>query len=205
MANLGNFDATTVAPNSRPDPVPDGWYNVAVTQSEMKNTKDNTGFYLELGIRIMDGEYAGRMLHDRLNLQNANPVAVEIAYGTLSAICHATGVMQVQDSSQFHGIAMQARAVMVPAGPDKNNIQRDASNDIKGYRPASPAAPVATPLAQPSAPPQAQFTPPVTQQQAPAPVQTPVPTPTPPAPATAPAPPAPAGAAAGGVVPPWQR
>lgn len=64
MAML-NFDATNVEQNTAPEPVPTGWYNVQIVESEEKPTKDfaNTGaMYLELVMQILDGEYAGRKL-----------------------------------------------------------------------------------------------------------------------------------------------
>lgn len=129
MAQL-SFDASQVAPNAgTPDPVPDGWYNVMIDQSEMKPTKDGAGTYLELRFNVIDGQYANRKLFARLNLRNNNPVAQEIAYGELSAICHSTGVMQLQDSQQLHGIPLKVKAKVRPA---KDGY--DASNDLSGYK-----------------------------------------------------------------------
>ena len=176
MADIGQaFDATSVAPQSAPGALPSDWYNVLITDSEMVETKAKTGSMLKLTMKVMDGPNAGRLLWDRLNLYNPNPVAVEIAQKTLSSICHATGVMQVQDSSVLHGIPIMVRAVHKPASGGY-----DESNDIKGYAAfgsktsnnekgvvvpieggSTPAAPpVAPPAAPPVAPPAA-FTPPV--------------------------------------------
>ena len=129
MAQL-NFDASQVAPNAgTPDPVPEGWYNVQIDQSEMKPTKDGAGTYLELRFSVMDGQYANRKLFARLNLRNNNPVAQEIAYGELSAICHATNVMQLQDSQQLHGVPLKVKAKVRPASGGY-----DASNDLSGFK-----------------------------------------------------------------------
>ena len=164
MATL-NFNAATVEPNQAFEVIPDGWYNVRIIKSEMKPTKDGKGSYLALTHSIIDGQYANRQLFDRLNLNNANQVAKDIAYQTLSAICHATGVIQLQDSSQLHGIPMQAKVVIKPA-----EGKYDAGNEIKGYKAiAGQAAPgfISQPAAAPAwaAPAQA----------APSPVQAPVP------------------------------
>jgi hypothetical protein len=130
MANIGSFDARSVKPNTgRPDPVPAGWYNVAIVQSEVKATRDKQGAYLELAMRILDGQHAGHVIYDRLNLHNASQQAVDIAYGTLSAICHATGVMQITDSVQLHNIPLQARVIAKPA-----TAEFEAGNDVKAYR-----------------------------------------------------------------------
>lgn len=129
MAQL-NFDASQVAPNSgSPDPIPAGWYNAQIDESEMKPTKDGTGTYLQLRFSVVDGQYANRKVYARLNLRNSNPVAQEIAYGELSAICHATGVIQLQDSQQLHALPMKIKVKLRPASGDY-----DASNEIGAYK-----------------------------------------------------------------------
>jgi Protein of unknown function (DUF669) len=129
MAQL-NFDASTVAPNTgTQDAIPAGWYNVQIDQSELKPTKDASGAYLELRLAVLDGQYAGRKVFSRLNLRNNNPQAVEIAFKDLSAICHAVGVMQVQDSSQLHGKPMKIK-VSVRAATG----EYEASNEVKAYK-----------------------------------------------------------------------
>ena len=130
-----NFDATTVEPNASFDPLPAGWYNANITNSEMKPTKDGSGAYIQLELTILDGEYANRKVFDLLNVQNNSKVAQEIAYATLSSICHATGVIQVQDTSQLHGIPMEVK-LSVRAATENY----EASNAVKGYRASSQGA-----------------------------------------------------------------
>lgn len=129
MASL-SFDASTVDPQQSFEPIPADWYNVMITESELKPTKNNDGAYLSLTLKVIDGQYAGRMVFDRLNIQNKNPVAVEIAYKMLSAYCHATGVIQVQDSQQLHGIPFKARVVV----KTDSSGQYDPSNEIKAVK-----------------------------------------------------------------------
>ena len=124
-----NFDARTVNPDTSFEPVPAGWYNLMIDESEMKPTNDGTGAYLALGFKILDGQYAGRKLFARLNLQNSNPTAVEIAYKTLSSIAHAVGVLQVQDSAQLHGIPLKGKVKIRPA-----KGEYEASNDFSGFK-----------------------------------------------------------------------
>lgn len=158
MLPIGHFDANTVPPTSDFDPVPAGDYTVMIIDSNLKPTKDARGQYLELTLQILDGEFAGRLLWDRLNLVNASPKAVEIAQRQLSAICHAVGVMNVTDSVQLHNIPMVARVTYVPA-----EGQYQAKNEVKGYKPVGGAtaqpqasAPAARPApANPAPAPQA--------------------------------------------------
>lgn len=163
MAQL-NFDARTVVPDTgQQDPVPAGWYKVVIDKSEMKPTKDGTGMRLELAFKIIDGQFTNRKIFEGLNLQNANPVAQEIAYKQLSAICHAVNVLVAEDSTQLHNIPMQVKVKLKPA-----QGQYDAGNSIVAYKninevvAASPvaAAPFGAPasFAPPAAP--AAFAPP---------------------------------------------
>ena len=153
---LLNFDANTVAPSAPLEPIPAWWYNVSIVGSEMKPTKTQGNAYLELELQVIDGQYAGRKVFDRLNLHNTNAVAAEIAYRTLSAICHATGVIQVADSQQLHGIPLQAQ-VSLREGRTEGEKTYGPSNEVKGYKAlenAAPAqqAPAWTQPAQQSAP-----------------------------------------------------
>ncbi len=130
MAQL-NFDAKTVAPSAAFDVLPAGWYNVRMTASEMKPTKDGSGSYLSLTLTVEDGQFKGRKIFDRLNLNNKNATAVKIAYETLSAICHATGVIQLQDSSQLHGLLMACKLKIKPA----EGVYSEG-NEVAGYKAA---------------------------------------------------------------------
>ena len=103
------FDANTVKPQDSFEPLPAGWYNTKIVASEAKPTKDNESGYLQLELEVLDGEYKGRKLFDRLNLWNKSVQASEIAQRQLSAYCHATGVLVLQDSVQLHGIPIKVK------------------------------------------------------------------------------------------------
>lgn len=102
MALIGHFDATQVAPREDFSPIPVGEYSAHIVDSDVKPTKNNTGHYAELEFEVTAGEFKGRKVWARLNLDNPNPKAVEIAQRELSAICHAVGVLQVTDTQQLH-------------------------------------------------------------------------------------------------------
>ena len=152
MASL-NFDANNVAPSAPMEVVPPGKYLVHIINSELRSTNNGNGQMLWLELDILDEEHKNRKLWDRLNLENPNAQTVEIAQRTLSAICHATGQLQVTDSQQLHYKPMLANVKVRPAGPDKTGTMRDAQSEIRGYEAApgarssgyTPPAPVATP------------------------------------------------------------
>ena len=134
MATI-NFDANTVEPQAAFDPLPTNWYNVIITESEMKPTSAGDGSYLALQLKVVDGEFVNRVVFTNLNLQNKNPVAQEIAYKQLSAICHAVGVIQVADSQELHGKPLQARIAYKPPSTNKETGQEyDAGNDVKSFK-----------------------------------------------------------------------
>ncbi len=152
---LLNFDASTIQPAESFDPIPAGTYLGSIIDTEMRETKAGNGSYLNMQIEILDGPYKGRRVFDRLNLNNPNPKAVEIAQRTLSAICHASGILQVSDSSQLHNIPMQIKVVIKPAAGDYA-----ATNEIKGYKKSgAPAAPTVAPANEQPAPPATAATP----------------------------------------------
>ena len=133
------FDANTVEPSNF-DVFPAGKYLSQIVSSEMRPTKDGRGQYLFLELDILEGQFAGRKLFDRLNLVNDNPDTVDIATRTLSSICRATGQMQVKDSEQLHLIPMIADVrVRPPKGQygESNSIRYLPRN---GGAPAAPAA-----------------------------------------------------------------
>lgn len=146
MAMIGNFDATSVAPREDFSPIPVGEYAAQIVDSDVKPTRNNTGHYAELTFEVTDGEFKGRRVWARLNLDNPNPKAVEIAQRELSAICHAVGVLQVNDTQQLHYKPMVIRVDIE---------QRDGyapSNTIKAYK--APAGGVGNGQASPAASPQ---------------------------------------------------
>lgn len=152
MASL-NFDATTVQPDTGFELLPAGWYNAMIDESAINPTKDGVGAYLQLRFSVIDGQYQGRKVFARLNIRNANQTAQEIAYKQLSAIAHSVGVLQVQDSSQLHGIPLKIRVRIRkdPSGQyeDQNeingykNINEAVQGQAAAFAPAAPAMPAA--------------------------------------------------------------
>jgi len=143
MADLSGFDANQVEPNSGFGVIPAGDYDALIVDSKMKPTKDGNGSYLELKLQICNhSEYKNRLLWDRLNLKNNSEKAVQIAKGTLSAICRAVNVLTPKDSAELHN-----RPLRVSVAVRKDNSGND-SNEIKGYKPRQagpvPAQPAPT-------------------------------------------------------------
>ena len=93
MANLNGFDAATVDPATDFEPLPAGKYLAVITDSEMKPTKAGTGHYLQMTFQVIDGPFKNRLLWARLNLDNPNRQAVQIAQGELSEVRSALALL----------------------------------------------------------------------------------------------------------------
>jgi hypothetical protein len=148
-----SFNATQVQPQASFDPIPAGKYICQITESEIKSTKAGTGQQLVLTWEVLEGDFKGRKIWDRLNISNPNKQAEQISQAALSAICHAAGVLQLQDSSQLHNKPMRIRVNV------KKSEGYEPSNEVKGYEavagsatPAFAASPSAAPAAAASAP-----------------------------------------------------
>ncbi len=107
MANLQGFDARTVEPMDTFEPIPAGKYIAAITASEMKPTWAGDGSYLQLEFEVLEGDYKGRKLWVRLDLDNPNELVVKLARAKLAAICKAVGVLTPKDSVELHYLPMQ--------------------------------------------------------------------------------------------------
>lgn len=144
--DLTGFDANQVEPNAVLEPLPAGWYQAVFTASEEKPTKAQTGSYLQLTCEIIDGQYRGRKVIERLNLNNPNEQAREIASRTLSAICRAVGVMTPRRSEDLLDRPFRVKIAVKPG-----DGQYGPSNEIKGYEAAGGSAAAAPAAAAPAA------------------------------------------------------
>lgn len=130
-----NFDATSVQPNDSFAPIPAGTYIAQITDSSIKPTKSGTGTMLNLTWTILDGQFANRKVFDRINVQNANHEAEKIGQRQLSSICHATGVMKLQDSNQLHGKPVKITVKI------RQSAEWGDSNEVKSYESAGGVSP----------------------------------------------------------------
>ena len=137
MATLNNFDANQIDPSVALDPLPAGKYLAVVSESELKPTKTGGGKYLQLTFQIIDGEFKGRLVWARLNLENKSEMTVKIARGELSAICRAIGVMQPKDSVELHNVPLE-----INVGLKKRDDNGEFTNVIKGYAKKGGGSPV---------------------------------------------------------------
>lgn len=136
-----NFNAETVEPSVPFEAIPAGKYIAVINDSDMKDTRSGNGRYLQLEFEIVDGEYKGRKVWTRLNLENSNPEAVKYARADLAAICRAVGVLHPADSVELHNLPLQITVKC------RRNQDDEMTNEVKSFAPvpAAAPAPAATP------------------------------------------------------------
>jgi len=136
VGNTGNFE-----------PLPAGWYNVTVSQAELKDTKSGTGQYIKLRYDVTGPTHQGRVVFGNLNIKNANSKAEEIGRTQLGDIMRAIGLARVTDTDQLIGGHICIKLDV------KQDAQYGASNEVKGFRSVNgSAAPVAASVPASGAP-----------------------------------------------------
>ena len=122
------FDASKVEPQGAYKPIPDGEYLFLIKAAAEEKTKKAGGLMLHLECKgLSEGPAKGRELHFRINLENANPQAVEIGQKQLSAVCRAVGVMVPKHPRDFVGKTMTLRIAV-----EKRADNGALTNEIKG-------------------------------------------------------------------------
>ena len=112
---------------------PSGNYLVEVTKSTIKKTKAGTGQYIALTMKVIDGDHEGFTLFDNINFDNPNPKAVAIAQRTLQQICVATGLEELEDTAEIHGIPMTVQCNLKPESggwPAKLEVKKYMNADV---------------------------------------------------------------------------
>jgi|TARA_R110000824_G_scaffold3524_4_gene16729 hypothetical protein len=130
------------------DPVPAGWYTVAIAGAELRDTKAGTGKYISVRFDITGPEHQGRVVFTNLNTRNPNPKAEEIGRQQLGEIMRAIGVQKLEDTDELIGGNLSIKVTV------KNDPTYGAGNEVKGFRaiegsvlPVSAPAPAAAPAA----------------------------------------------------------
>lgn len=143
-----NFNANTVEPMQPRTygPLPAGDYEMIIVKSDVRPVNPpKTGHFLELEMQVIAGEHSGRRHWERLNVDNPNKTAEEIAKAALASLCFAVGVTDMDDTVQLHDIPFVAHVQIDRKEPDRNRIV--------GYATAGAAKPTApAPAARPAAP-----------------------------------------------------
>lgn len=112
------------------DPIPNGEYLAIIHDSEQKEVKSNrNNLYLELKFQVVEGEYKGRFVWNRLNLKNQSPDAQRIARAELAAIMKVLNLPNATDSSELHDLPLVIDVRVANRGDGQGK-----TNEIRNYK-----------------------------------------------------------------------
>lgn len=152
MANLGRSFVESDLPKGNGggdfSPIPDGWYDVTITESTVRQTKAGTGSYVSFRCDVIGPTHQGRVVFGMLTLTNPNPKAEEIGNQQMGEVMRAIGMARLEDSDQLIGKRLAIKVAT------ETNAEYGDKNKIKGYRGGGVQAPsTTTPAAPASKPP----------------------------------------------------
>ena len=139
------FDPTTQEGNSW-DVLPASEYVAHAVEASIQQPHSGDGYYLALTWKIIEGDYGGRQVWQRITYLHSSEQAQTIGRKMLKDLCVATGVAeQVDDAEVFLfkpvrirlGIERDKQGVY----PDKNRISRILPLEAKSEEPGQPEQP----------------------------------------------------------------
>ena len=129
MAKLG-IDLSNVVGEreSKTQFVPGGNYVSKVIDTEIKETKQKTGFVLYMYSEIIEGEHKGKVFVDNLNIQNQNETAQSIGLARLKKYVDVFNLPpKLEDSEALHGKQFLATIV-------EDSFKNDKGEDVKSNK-----------------------------------------------------------------------
>ncbi len=118
------------------EPLPPGEYHVGVVDSGVE--QKNNGLQAKFVYEVINGDHAGRKIHDRMWITHTNPTAAEIGLRSLKTLATSAGHQNpnmVNDTEELHGRELVVRLAV-------REHEGKHYQDVKAYKPASgqPAA-----------------------------------------------------------------
>jgi hypothetical protein len=121
--------------------MPAGVYALQVDKAEVKPTKDGTGEFVELTLKVAEGDYSKRMLRHRFNTKNKSEQAQSIGLSQLKTFLLAAGHAgkSLSGASDLVGLKVQA---VVHLKKDQNGVARP---EVKYFQTAKAQASTSAP------------------------------------------------------------
>lgn len=136
-----NIDPNVEEANGGFTVLPAGKYKMCMVGDELVNNKAGTGKILKLKLQVIEGQFAGEVLTDNLNITNPSPVCQKIGQGTLKKICNLCNVVfPPQDTNGLMGKPMVV-TLNVEEFASNNTGKMLKSNKVKSYDAANTAIP----------------------------------------------------------------
>lgn len=154
MANFNGIqmDANVQESTGEFTVIPAGKYRACLVSDQLRDNSAGTGKILEVKIQIMEGQFAGEVLTDYINITNASPKAQAIGQGTLKRICNLCGVpYPPQDTAGLMGKPLGIDVKVEKFTSNTTGKELD-SNKIRAYGPVPTQQAQAQPTTQQAAP-----------------------------------------------------
>lgn len=145
MASLSGFDANQVKDTGF-DLLPVAEYQAVITESELKKANSGNFAYFNFTFEIIDGEYTGRKIWQRITQNSDSEKARNIGKAQLASICRAVGKMTPNDTEELHDLPM-----LIRVGIEKGTNGYPDRNKITVYKPAGTTQPTKAPPASATA------------------------------------------------------
>jgi len=139
------FDPTTQEGNSW-DVLPASEYVAHAVEASIQQPHSGDGYYLALTWKIIEGDYGGRQVWQRITYLHSSEQAQTIGRKMLKDLCVATGVAEQVDNAEVFlfkpvrirlGIERDKQGVYA----DKNRISRILPLEAKSEEPEQPEQP----------------------------------------------------------------
>jgi hypothetical protein len=137
MAKLNEtFTQATLPKSDRNfEPLPAGWYNVAITSVELKSTKAGTGQFIAVRYDVTGPTHQGRVVFGNLNVFNPNAEAEKIGRQQLGELMAAIGIASLDDTDDLIGKQLSIKLKI------RKSEQYGDSNDVDGFKSLGGAMP----------------------------------------------------------------
>ena len=144
LSTTMDFATDEVEPDSF-EVLPTGNYPTLIEKVSVKSTKDGTGKRVNVQLKITDGQYAGRVVFDGLNVVLPNsPKAENIGRKQLAGLLDACGIKGERDLAK---LVQTEQITKIDIQEAKGEYE--ARNFVRGYKPlpgrmAVPSSPSTT-------------------------------------------------------------
>ena len=121
------FNAAEVQPDTH-EVLEAGVYEAVIVSSESQAMKSGNGMGFNFKFEVVSGPKKGKTVFAWITFEHrTSPDAQRIGQGQLSAICHAVGVMQLNDTAQLHHLPLMITVAVDKKDPSRNVITKYAA------------------------------------------------------------------------------
>jgi len=89
------------------EPIPNGEYKAVASQAKRKHNKAGDGWFWEMTFTIIEGEYEGRTVVHRFNMENRSEQAVAISRGHMRRFLDCIGNLEPKDEEDLINVVLR--------------------------------------------------------------------------------------------------